>query len=230
MRRKREWLLGMDLLIGSDHGFKCYSANALKECVCVCVSKKEETGREKGRCCIDGMPRFSSLSWIIMILSWWDAASKRWEYAWTVSELEPAYELAVAQPSSHPCSQAWEFLNSVRADISERGTWVVVGLLEHFCIFLDAHTCCEIDGLMLIKWRLEFAFVCVWQFSSVCRGWGPERETDSVRLGWQVSRRLLQAAMLPFDTTGFVELTGFFLFFSSLYLFPSLSKIVAVCM
>lgn len=34
-----------------------------------------------------------------------------------------------------------------------------------------------------------------------------ERERDSVRLGWQVSRRLLQASMLPFDTTGFVEQT-----------------------
>ncbi len=58
-----------------------------------------------------------------MILSWWDAASKRWEYAWTVDELEPAYEprLVVAQPISHPCSPAGEFLNRTDADIDEGG-------------------------------------------------------------------------------------------------------------
>lgn len=122
---ERQWLLGMDLHIGSEHGFKCWGANSLRE-FCVCVKeKKRQWGREKGRCYIDGTPRFSSLSWIIMILSWWDAASKRWEYAWTVDELEPAYEpkLVVAHPSSHPISPAGEFLNRIDADINERESW-----------------------------------------------------------------------------------------------------------
>lgn len=153
-----------------------------------------------------------------MILSWWDAASKRWEYAWTANELEPAHEprLVVAQPSSHPRSPAWEFLNGTDADINERGDFGGGGDLGHFCIFLDAHTCYEIVGLMLIKWKLEFAFVCIWQFLCMWCERGPEKETDLVRLGWQVSRRLLQAAMLPFDTTGFVEQT----WFSSFFFFP----------
>lgn len=40
-----ERLLGMDLHIGSEHGFKFCVANSLRE-FCVCVKEKRETGRE----------------------------------------------------------------------------------------------------------------------------------------------------------------------------------------
>lgn len=53
------------------------------------------------------------------------------------------------------------------------------------------------------------------------------RERDPVRLGWQVSRRLLQASVLPFDTTGFVEQTRFSSFFLSVL--PSLKLSLSAC-
>lgn len=60
MRAQDKWLLGMDLHIGSVHGFKYWGSNSWREFL-FCVRGGKYKG-EKGRCDTDGMQHFSVLN------------------------------------------------------------------------------------------------------------------------------------------------------------------------
>lgn len=165
-----------------------------------------------------------------MILSWWDAASKRWEYAWTADELEPAYEprTVVAQPSSGPFSQPGNAWTGLMLKL-KRGR--VGGDLEHFYIFLDACTCSEIAVLMLIKWKVIIRFcMCLAVFLYVCDA------DERVREGFGQAGLAGEQTFAPgfYGTFWYNTLCGtdmIFLFFPlPLSLCPSFYKTATVCM